>query len=127
MSYDSAITKLLAHNVNVAIGVLEDYDARNTRFEIARVSCCWIMTRIMCLTIIQAALDSNGRIGGSQAIALASTNLERALGLKLNAHTDTLGFKNDDLVVYEGGSVLDMHSKVLGVLSSRRGITELFI
>ena len=38
LSKDSAVTKLLHSGVNVAIGVKDEYDARNTRFDIAWVS-----------------------------------------------------------------------------------------
>jgi len=37
LSYDSAITTLLAKGVNVAIGVVDEYTARNTRFDLAWV------------------------------------------------------------------------------------------
>src|SRR6202044_2721795 len=37
LSYDSAVTTLLAKGVNVAIGVVDEYAARNTRFALAWV------------------------------------------------------------------------------------------
>lgn len=39
LSGDTAVTALLKHRVNVGLGVMADYDARNARFEIAWVRC----------------------------------------------------------------------------------------
>ncbi|TDL21140.1 hypothetical protein BD410DRAFT_316586 [Rickenella mellea] len=101
LSRDSAVTKLLAHNVNVAIGVVDEYAARNTRLDIA-----W------------ASLESNGTMDISTAIALASTNLEKALGLESHL--------SDDLVAFRGGGVVDLASKVIGIASARRGCVDIF-
>ncbi|KAJ7144300.1 hypothetical protein C8R44DRAFT_657766 [Mycena epipterygia] len=103
LSRDSATTILLRHNVNVGLGVSADYDARNARFEMA-----W------------AALDSNGTIDYPTALALASTNIDKALGLKHNARDA------DELVVFRGGGLFDMESKVIGVVSPRKSIVEFF-
>ncbi|KAF8065373.1 hypothetical protein FPV67DRAFT_1628755 [Lyophyllum atratum] len=99
LSRDSALTALLAKNVHVAIGVIDEYNARNARFDIA-----W------------AALESNGTISKAQAIQLATTNLDRALGAKSVL----------DLVAYRGGSIFDFESKVIGVISVQRGTVEIF-
>ena len=81
------------------------------------------MAQIILLPSIQlikkAALESNGTIDQSQAFAFVSTNLERALGL-------TRRFKIPDLVMYRGGGVFDLESKVVGVVSSARKVVELF-
>ncbi|KII89857.1 hypothetical protein PLICRDRAFT_40029 [Plicaturopsis crispa FD-325 SS-3] len=103
LSYESSVTTLLSHNVNVAIGVIDEYTARNTRLDLA-----W------------AALESDGRVSKAQALALATTNLESALGLEWS---DAAA---EDLVVYEGGDVFDFESKVVGVVSARRGVVDLF-
>ncbi|KAJ7144294.1 hypothetical protein C8R44DRAFT_916291 [Mycena epipterygia] len=103
LSRNSATTVLLRHNVNVGLGVSADHDARNARLEMA-----W------------AALDSNETIDYSTALALASTNIEQALGLKHDAR-DT-----DELVVFRGGGLFDMESKVIGVISTRKSIVEFF-
>jgi hypothetical protein len=55
----------------------------------------------------------------SQAFALVSSNLERALGL-------TRRFEVPDLVLYRGGGVFDIESKVIGVVSSERKVVEIF-
>ncbi|KAG5635819.1 hypothetical protein H0H81_010006 [Sphagnurus paluster] len=85
--------------VNVAIGVLDEYNARNARFDIA-----W------------AALESNATISKAQAIQLATTNLNHALGTK--------GVQ--DIVAYSGGSIFDFESKVTAVVSIQRGTIEMF-
>ena len=64
-------------------------------------------------------MESNGTIDQSQAFALASSNLERALGL-------TRRSRASDLVMYRGGGVFDLESKAIGVVSSVRKVFELF-
>jgi hypothetical protein len=66
-------------------------------------------------------LESNGTIHQSQAFAFVSSNLERALGLTRNRF-EVL----PDLVMYRGGGVFDLESKVIGVVSSERKVVELF-
>ena len=57
----------------------------------------------------------------TQALALASTNLEKLLGNDAGA---ALGAS--DLVVTQGGDLLSFESKVVGVISPRRGSVDLF-
>ncbi|KIK64860.1 hypothetical protein GYMLUDRAFT_258822 [Collybiopsis luxurians FD-317 M1] len=102
LTQDSAITTLLAHNVTVGVGVTEAWDARNTRLDVG-----W------------AALEAGGTISKAQAIALASSNLEKLLGLKS-------GTVASNLVATTGGTLLDFESKVVGVVSSRKGVVDLF-
>ena len=47
-----------------------------------------------------------------------STNLEQLLGIKRDEH-------NSDLVVTRGGSLFDMESKVIAVISPGRGVVDL--
>ena len=54
-----------------------------------------------------------------QAYALASTNLDKLLGIK---H----GSKDSDLVAFEGGGLFDFSSKVVAVVSPQRGLVDLF-
>ncbi|KJA17908.1 hypothetical protein HYPSUDRAFT_205764 [Hypholoma sublateritium FD-334 SS-4] len=103
LSQKSALMVLLDAGVNVAIGVVNESTARNTRFDIA-----WV------------ALESNGTISKSQALALASTNLHKALGLRRPR------FSIPDLVLYRGGNVLDFDSKPVGVISAEAGTVEMF-
>ncbi|KAF8805276.1 hypothetical protein BYT27DRAFT_7297664 [Phlegmacium glaucopus] len=99
----SSVGALLAEGVNVAIGVIDESSARNTRFDIA-----W------------AALESNGTIDKSQAIALVTSNLEQALGFVQQRSV------MPDLVMYQGGGVLDFASKAVGVISMKRKFVDLF-
>jgi len=101
LSYETSITKLLSHGVNVAVGIVDEFAARNIRFD-----------------IIWAALESSGRLNATEAIALATTNLDKALGIQSSVW--------DDVVFYSGGDVMDPASKVEGVLSPRRGIADIF-
>ncbi|KAF8558348.1 composite domain of metallo-dependent hydrolase [Imleria badia] len=101
LTKDSAITTLLAHGVKVGIGIIEGWNARNTRFDVA-----W------------AALESSGRISKSEALALASTNLEELLGV------NPIVSSSGDLVATLGGSMLDLEAKVVGIISPRRRSVE---
>ncbi|KAJ6538181.1 hypothetical protein DFH09DRAFT_1177759 [Mycena vulgaris] len=103
LSRDTATTMLLKHGVNVGLGVNADHDARSARFEMA-----W------------ASLDSNGTIDYPTAIALSSTNIEKALGLKHRARDA------DELVVFLGGGALDIESKVIAIVSGRKAVVEFF-
>jgi hypothetical protein len=67
---------------------------------------------------VQAALESNGQIGKAQAIALATTNIEKALGLSSSAW--------HDIVAFSGGDIFDFRSKVVGVVSAQRRIVDIF-
>ncbi|KZP01957.1 hypothetical protein FIBSPDRAFT_906291, partial [Athelia psychrophila] len=101
LSHESAATKLMKAGVNVAIGVIHEYAARNLRFDVA-----W------------AALESHGYISKVQAIALATSNLERALGMDI--------YSRQDIVAYRGGDLFDLSSKPVAVMSADRGVVELF-
>ncbi|KAL1674796.1 hypothetical protein EV122DRAFT_219970 [Schizophyllum commune] len=105
LTKDTNIVRLLEAGVTVGIGPqgidgdqLGEWAVRNLRFDAA-----W------------AALESGGRITQAQALALASTNIRKLLGIK----------GSGDLVATKGGSILDFESKVVGVLSSSRGVVDL--
>ncbi|KAG1808290.1 composite domain of metallo-dependent hydrolase [Suillus subaureus] len=101
LTNESAVTTLLAHGVTVGVGVVEQWSARNTRFDVA-----W------------AALESFDRISREQALALASVNLEKLLGVKPSGGLS-------DMVATRGGTVLDSEAKVIGIISARRGVVDL--
>ncbi|KAH9935455.1 uncharacterized protein B0H18DRAFT_975763 [Fomitopsis serialis] len=103
LTEQSSIAVLLAHNVTVGVGTLNPYDARNLPFEVA-----WL------------ALDAGGEISKEDALALGSTNVEVLLGG--DVETDGL----HDLVVTEGGDILDMQSKVIAIISPTRQLVEIF-
>ncbi|KAI0266870.1 carbohydrate esterase family 9 protein [Gloeopeniophorella convolvens] len=104
LSEDTEIALLLAHNVTVGIGIEEAWSARNTRFDVG-----W------------AALEAGGRISKAQALALASTNLEKLLGGDVEVAAAAA-----DLVATSGGDLFSFESKVVGIVSPRRGAVELF-
>lgn len=118
LTNETAITTLLAHGVTVGIGIVEQWSARNTRFDVAWV-CRFTFIRSLALSYgYQAALESFDRISKEQALALASVNLEKLLGVKPSGG---LG----DMVATRGGTVLDSEAKVIGIISPRRGIVDL--
>ncbi|KAH9948764.1 hypothetical protein B0H21DRAFT_731862 [Amylocystis lapponica] len=102
LTNDTALSVLLDSGVTVAVGIHEAWQAANTRFDIA-----WI------------ALESNGRIERRQAHAMASTALEKVLGV------DGWIGEGGDLVAYEGGSAFDLSSKPVAIISPARQLVEL--
>jgi hypothetical protein len=99
LTEQNAIAALAANNVTVGVGVPEQWASRNIRFDIA-----W------------AALEANGALSRSDAIALASVNLEKLLGIKKPV---------TDLVAVKQRSLLDFEGKVVGVISPQRGVVDL--
>ncbi|KAH9992672.1 carbohydrate esterase family 9 protein [Russula vinacea] len=104
LSKETEIALFLAHNVTVGIGIEEAWSARNTRFDVG-----W------------AALEAGGRISKLQALALASNNLEKLLGGDVE-----LASGASDLVATQGGDLFSFGSKVVGIISPRRGSVDLF-
>lgn len=131
LTQDSAISLLLSHNVTVAIGVEEPWSARNTRFDAA-----WVRSSrfiVHCINEIdfhsfkpQAALEASGSISQSEALALASSNLEKLLGVEEAGGVHGAQQIGGDLVATSFGGILDFESKVVGVISPRRGLVDLF-
>ncbi|KAH8080277.1 carbohydrate esterase family 9 protein [Cristinia sonorae] len=107
LSKKSSILELLAHNVTVGVGITGNgapkaSSARNARFDVG-----WI------------AVDAGGHLSKANALALGSTNLEKLLGREVQ------DYAMDDLVVTEGGDLLDFGSKVIAVISPRRKLVDL--
>ena len=71
----------------------------------------------LALRCSQAALEAGGVLSKADALALASANLEKLLGVK----ADSL---QGDLVVTRGGDLLEF-SKVVAVISPRRGVVDI--
>ncbi|KAF8662710.1 hypothetical protein AX16_001152 [Volvariella volvacea WC 439] len=110
LTQESIVTTLLAAGVNVAIGVVNEYDARNTRFDLG-----WL------------ALESNGTLSRAQTLALSTVNLNKALGLGPRSRKPgwpRIGLP--DFVAYRGGSVFELTSKVVGVVSPRKKAAIVF-
>ncbi|KAF5363169.1 hypothetical protein D9758_008331 [Tetrapyrgos nigripes] len=92
LTQDTAIKKLLAHNVIVGVGAGYPSPgmARITRFDVG-----WI------------SLDSAGQISKADALGLASVNIEKLLG------TDTDEGRNTDWVATRGGSLWILRPRLL--------------
>ena len=67
----------------------------------------------------QAALEADGAISKSGALALASVNVEKLLGGKVDPDAER------EFVATEGGDLFDMKSKVRAVISPRQGFVHL--
>ncbi|KAL5535942.1 hypothetical protein ACEPAF_4036 [Sanghuangporus sanghuang] len=111
LSEESALVRLMRHNVTVGFGVaggnlpssITPWAAHNTRFDVS-----W------------AHIEAGGQISESDALAIASTNVERLLGVDVDTSSQR------DLVVTKGGGLLNIEAKVVGIISPRRGQIELF-
>ncbi|KAK7032843.1 carbohydrate esterase family 9 protein [Favolaschia claudopus] len=96
----TAVSALMMHNVTVGLGIMEIWEARNTRFEVA-----W------------AALSSGG-MSKKDALALGSTNVARLLGVKALS-------SRIDMVATQGGDLLTLSSKVVAVISPSRRLVDI--
>jgi len=63
-------------------------------------------------------MNSNGTLSYEDALAMASTNVEKLLGVTEHA-------ANTDLVATRGGDLLSFESKVVATISPRRGLVDL--
>ncbi|KAF7323766.1 Carbohydrate esterase family 9 protein [Mycena kentingensis (nom. inval.)] len=100
MTHKSAIATLLEHNVTVAIGVKDLSLTRNLPFDAA-----W------------AVLESSGSVDRAAALEMASTNVEKLLGIEK---------MNEDLVATKGPGGIGFESKVVAVISAAREVVDLF-
>ncbi|KAF8522962.1 carbohydrate esterase family 9 protein [Hysterangium stoloniferum] len=94
----SAVAALVTNNVTVGLGVVEAWEARNSRFDAA-----WV------------ALETG--ISQKRALSMVSSNLEKLLGAQV-ASTQA------DIVAYQGGDVFESSSKVIAVISPRRHLVD---
>ena len=78
----------------------------------------WHKQQASRLTSHQAALESGGEISQEDALALASVNVEKLLGVDV-------ADAESDLIATHGGDPLEFSSKVVGVISPRRGVVDL--
>ena len=65
-------------------------------------------------------MNANGRISKQKTYKLVTTNVEKLFGIE-----GWFG-EDGDLVLYDGGSVFDLSSKVVGISSPKKGAVELF-
>jgi len=67
---------------------------------------------------VQIAAASGGVISKSDAHAMASSNIEKLLGVEADPAWG-------DIVVTQGGDLLSFEGKVVAVISPRRGVVDL--
>ncbi|CAG7854860.1 SubName: Full=Related to carbohydrate esterase family 9 protein-Laccaria bicolor {ECO:0000313/EMBL:CCA72748.1} [Serendipita indica DSM 11827] len=100
LSSEGQVTRLLAHNVTVGLGIEESWQARNLWFDAA-----W------------AAIEAGGNLDKETALGLVSTNLETLLGVDVQTQPD--------LVAWKGGDVFDLSSKVVAIVSGAKGLVDI--
>ena len=68
---------------------------------------------------VQAQIDSRGLISIEDALDMATTNIEKLLGVTRKA-------SESDMVATKGGDLLSFEGKVVAVTSPRRGLVDIF-
>ncbi|KAJ7722728.1 hypothetical protein DFH07DRAFT_1006316, partial [Mycena maculata] len=110
LTAQSSAALLASHGVTVGLGPqsvngepsLSNWAVRNLRFDMA-----WV------------ALESGGSVSKEDALAMASSNIERLLGIhSVGASTE--------FAVTSGGDLFSFDSKVIAMMSARRGVVDLF-
>lgn len=114
LTEESQISRLLKHKVTVGVGILESWEAQNARFDLG-----WV------------AVESGGKISTEQAFMLGTVNLVKLLGGEGEDDLEEAGagvdlFLKGELVATIGGDLLEFGSKVVAVVSSRRGFVDVF-
>lgn len=114
LTEESQILRLLNHEVTVGVGILESWEAQNARFDLG-----WV------------AVEAGGKISKEQALTLGTVNMVKLLGgveggLDEEGGVDHESFWEGELVATVGGDLLDFGSKVAAVVSSRRGLVDVF-
>ncbi|KAI0645593.1 hypothetical protein C8Q79DRAFT_1010536 [Trametes meyenii] len=117
LSEDSLISHLIKHNVTVGLGPrgiasqshageegMASWSVRNLRFDAGEA-------------LLDAGPDVLDKAG---AFALASVNVERLLGLRVDPN-------EQDLVATVGGDLLDFEGKVVAVISPRQEVVDIFV
>lgn len=69
--------------------------------------------------LVQAHVDSHGLISMEDALNMATTNVEKLLGVTRKA-------SDSDTVATKGGELLSFEGKVVAVTSPRRRVVDLF-
>lgn len=65
-------------------------------------------------------MNANGRIEKQKLYELITTNVEKLFGIE-----GWFG-EEGDLVLYDGGGVFDLSSKVIGIASPKKEVVEFF-
>ncbi|KAJ6468464.1 hypothetical protein C8R45DRAFT_1018898 [Mycena sanguinolenta] len=109
LTAQSSAALLASHGVTVGLGPqsisgipsMSNWAVRNLRWDAA-----WV------------ALESNGSISKEEALAMASSNIEKLLGIR--------SAPNSEFAVTRGGDLFSLESKVIAMVSSKRGVVDLF-
>jgi hypothetical protein len=64
------------------------------------------------------ALESAGTISKEAALAMVSSNIEKLLGVRSGPHSE--------FAVTRGGDLFSLDAKVIAMVSSKRGVVDLF-
>lgn len=75
----------------------------------------YVLYQVSVLLTIDPQIVANGDMKEKDAYALASTNLEELLGIRL---------RSKDLVVYKGGHAFELSSKPVAIISPERGFVD---
>ncbi|KAJ7178858.1 hypothetical protein C8R43DRAFT_871685 [Mycena crocata] len=110
LTAQSSAALLAAHNVTVGLGpqgvngeaTMSTWAVRNLRFDMA-----WV------------ALESGGSVSKEVALAMASSNIEKLLGINSAS-------ASRELAVTRGGDLFSLNAKVIAMVSSKRGVVDLF-
>ena len=100
---------------------MSNWAARNLRWDAAWVSCLCNAAYLHDTTsfLVQAHLDSRGLISMEDALDMATTNVEKLLGVTRRA-------SDSDMVATKGGELLSFEGKVVAVTSPTRAVVDLF-
>ncbi|KAJ7452293.1 hypothetical protein FB451DRAFT_1409447 [Mycena latifolia] len=104
-----SVMTLLQRAATLALSVQSEYATRNVMRASSSLGCVILRPPTPLTNRAQAALDA------AIDYATSTTNVDPAPGRS-----------GEELVIYQGGGLLDLESKVLGVLSGRRAIVDLF-
>ncbi|KAK7032886.1 carbohydrate esterase family 9 protein [Favolaschia claudopus] len=109
LTAQSSAAWLASHGVTVGLGpesifgqpIMSTWAVRNLRFDMA-----WV------------ALESGGSVSKEDALAMASSNIEKLLGV----HSGP----NSEFVATQGGDLFSMESKVVAMMSGKRRVVDIF-
>jgi hypothetical protein len=114
---NSDIMVFLDHGVKVGLGVVEAWEARNLRWELAMVCLARLTLWLIFIEVLQAVAQSRGRLSERQAFGLASTELEELLGVESQ-------WSERDLVVFSEGTPFKKSAKVAAIISPGVGAVD---
>ena len=115
LTEEGQVLYLLKHKVRVGVGILESWEAQNARFDLG-----WVV------------VEAGDKLSKAQALMLGSVNMEKLLGggeeddLESDVGDSEGSIWKGELVATVGGDLLEFGSKVVAVVSARRGLVDIF-